>query len=97
MGTPQSPAPGREPDPARMQELIEQLQSRSWKSSGVWRAYACAVLYGVMAAIAGGQFFILYSGGLVVVFLLHDSSERRIRMQSDLLAQLVREMERKRS
>jgi len=78
-----------------MRELIEHLQSRSWISMRLWPAYVCAVAYGVVAALDGAQFFKLYSAVVTVVLLLHDSSERRIRMQTDVLARLFREIERK--
>ena len=95
MTTPHSSASGT-PERASTLALIEQLQgSCSWKPKGQWRAYLCAVLYGFIAALQGTQFFILYCGVLVVVFLLQHFSEQRARRQIDLLVQLVQELERK--
>ena len=97
MTTPTSFASGGAPERATILTLIEQLQaSCSWKPKGQWRAYLCAILYGCIAALQGTQFFILYCGVLVVVFMLQGFSERRTRRQIDLLVQLARELEKKR-
>lgn len=95
MSTPHTPASGNGPDRASVAALIEQLQSPvTWKDYGLWRAYLCAVLYGAIAAIQGREFFILFSGVLVVAFLLHDSMHQRNQRQVDVLVKLVRELER---
>jgi hypothetical protein len=94
MSTPDSPTSGSTPERASIIALIEQLQaSSSWKPKGQWLAYLCAVLYGFIAVHQGTQFFIVYCGVLVVVFMLQASSEQRARRQLDLLVGLVRELE----
>lgn len=96
MTTPPSPTSGSTPESASTIALIEQLQaSCSWKPKGQWRAYLCAVLYAFIAALQGRQFFILYCGVLVVVFLLQHFSEQRTRRQIDLIVQLVWGFEKK--
>ncbi|HTV43347.1 MAG TPA: hypothetical protein VMF08_22485 [Candidatus Sulfotelmatobacter sp.] len=96
MTTPNSLASESTPERAGITTLIEQLQaSCSWKPIGQWRAYLCAVLYGIIAAIQGTQFFLVYCGILVVVFMLQGFSEQRTRRQIDLLVQLVKELEKK--
>lgn len=98
MTTPNSLTSESTPERASIITLVEQLQaSCSWKPEGQWRAYLCAVLYGIVAALQGTQFFILYCGVLVVVFMLQGLSEKRTRKQIDLLVQLVQELERKKS
>lgn len=96
MGTPHSPAPANAPDGINPHTLLQQLQaSPSWTSTGLWRAYVCAALYAVVAAMQGRHFFALYCGVLVVAFLLHAASEQRTRRQMELLAQLLGELSRK--
>ena len=96
MTTPDTLTSGSTPERASINTLIERLQaSCSWKPEGQWRAYVCAVLYGIIAAIQGTQFFLLYCGVLVVVFMLQSFSEQRTRKQIDLLVELVRELEKK--
>jgi hypothetical protein len=86
------------PERASIITLIEQLQaSCSWNPKGHWRAYFCAVCYGFIAAFQGVQFFIMYCGVLVVIFMLQTFSEQRTRRQIDLLVQLVQELEKKKS
>ena len=97
MTTPDSITSGSAPERASINTLIERLQaSCSWKPGGQWRANLCAVLYGIIAALQGTQFFVLYCGVLVVVFMLHSFSEQRTRKQIDLVVELVRELEKKR-
>jgi hypothetical protein len=87
---------GSAPERARLDTLVEQLQaSCSWRPEGHWPAYLCAVCYGLIAALQGAQFLMLYLGVLVVVFLLQGFSEQRSRKQIGLLVELVRELDRK--
>jgi hypothetical protein len=98
MTTPDSLTSGSTPERASIITLVEQLQaSCSWKPEGHWRAYFCAVCYGFVAAFQGVQFFMLYCGVLVVVFLLQTYGEQRTRRQIDLLVQLVQELEKKKN
>ena len=94
MSTPNLSASGSSPEHDRIVVLIEQLQaSVSWNPKGQWRAYLCAVLYGVIAALQGDLG--LYAGVLVVVFLLLQFNEQRTRRQIDLTVQLFRELDKK--
>ena len=96
MTTPNSLIAGSTPERALSISLIEQLEaSSSWKPEGHWRPYLCAILYGFIAALQGTQFFILYCGILVVIFMLQGFSEQRTRRQISLLVQLVQELEKK--
>jgi len=96
MTTPDALTTGSTPERASIINLIEQLQaSCSRKMDGQWSAYLCAVCYGVVAALEGRQYFLVYCGVLTVVFLLQSASEKRTRKQIDLLVELVRELDKK--
>jgi|WetSurMetagenome_2_1015567.scaffolds.fasta_scaffold1195780_1 hypothetical protein len=91
-----TPDSGSAPERASIVKLIEQLEaSCSWKSERQWCAYLCAVLYGIVAALQGAQFLIVYCGVLVVIFMFQGFGEKRTRKQVDLLVQLVQELEKK--
>ncbi len=82
----------------RLATLLEQLQaSCSPRSKARWLPYFCVVCCGVVAALQGRQFLILYLGVFVVVFMLQGFSDQRTRKQIDLLVQLVQELERRRN
>ena len=86
------------PDSASSRTLIEQLQeSMSWKHKSLWPAYIFSVFYGVISALQGSSFLMVYCGALVVVFTIHGVIEERNRKQMNLLLQLVQELERKKS
>ena len=57
-------------------------------------AYLCASLCGVISALIGRNFFILYCEIFVVIALFQSVNERRNRKQIGLLIHLIQDIER---
>jgi hypothetical protein len=95
MTTPDSLSSGDAPEPVSITTLAEQLQaSCSSKPKNYWRLNLLIVCYGIIAALQGWHFFILYCGMLVVVFTVQGYNEQRMRRQFELLAQLAQKLEK---
>jgi len=94
MSEPNSPVSGITPERAKIDALIKQLKASSEGDKLEKRAYWCAFLYGLIAALQGLDFLILYCGVLVVVLMFHSASEQRASKEIDLLLKIVRELER---
>jgi hypothetical protein len=96
MVTPHAATPDNGPEGPSIHALVEQLQAPlSWKDKRLSIAYLSAILYAVVAADQGRPFLVQFLGTMVVVFLLHDATERRVRRRVDVLVRIVRELERK--
>ena len=72
------------------------------RKSGLTRTrtllYIVSVCYGVIALLQGRDFFIIYCGLLVVMFVilgLHDAHMRMIQAQIDLIVKLLRDEQEK--
>jgi hypothetical protein len=79
----------------RFTALIAQLQA--FRSSGLrayWRVLFVALCYGVIAWHQGENFLMLYLGMMVVVFMLHDMSVRRVERQIDSVLDTLRELQK---
>ena len=95
MNTSSSSQTGAIPQSVRFSALIARLQT--FRSSGLkayWRVYLAALCYGGIAWIQGEKFLMLYLGIMVIVFMLHEMSVRRVERQIDSVLDSLRELQK---
>ena len=85
---------GNDLESGRLCALIAQLRTlRSGGMRDYWPVYGVALCYAVVTAIEGRGFFSVFAGMLVVVFMLHDRSIRRVDRQIDAVLETLQKLE----
>jgi hypothetical protein len=70
---------------------LQAFRSAGWRA--YWRIYLGSLCYGAIAWLQGGKFLLLYLGIMVIVFMLHEMSLRRVERQIDSVIETLRELQ----